>query len=124
MDLQGNTFWEFRVSNDPGFDGRWRRIVHYPRKTHHGDVKVSPAWHQWLRNTRKDPPSLKEQEADVIRQERMKMLAAEADARWEAKPRLDSPADAPGQPMGQRQPALGKGMAEGTGSPELSGRGP
>ncbi|KAK5664012.1 hypothetical protein OQA88_226 [Cercophora sp. LCS_1] len=124
-DLQGNTFWEFRVSNDPGFDGRWRRIVHYPRKTHHGDVKVSPAWHQWLRNTRKDPPTLEEQEADVIRQERMKMLAAEADARWETKGRLvGSPAGAPGQPMGQPVPVLGTGIAEGTGSDELSGRVP
>ena len=45
-------------------------------------------WHQWLRYTREDPPSLAEQQGDVTRQERMKHLAAEADARWEAKPRV------------------------------------
>jgi NADH dehydrogenase [ubiquinone] 1 alpha subcomplex assembly factor 2 len=37
---------------------------------------------------RRDPPSLEEQTGDVVRQERMKYLAAEADARWEAKPRV------------------------------------
>lgn len=37
---------------------------------------------------RRDPPSLEEQSGDVVRQERMKYLAAEADARWEAKPRV------------------------------------
>ena len=35
-----------------------------------------------------DPPSLEEQAGDLVRQERMKYLAAEADARWEAKPRV------------------------------------
>lgn len=45
-------------------------------------------WHQWLRHTRRDPPSLDEQKGDVVRQEQMKYLAAEADARWEAKPRV------------------------------------
>lgn len=29
-----------------------------------------------------------EQRAELVRQERMKLLAAEADARWEAKPRV------------------------------------
>ncbi|KAK0622970.1 hypothetical protein B0T14DRAFT_564377 [Immersiella caudata] len=93
LDLHGNTYWEFRLVNGPGPDGRWRRIVQYPRKTHHGDVSVSPAWHQWLRNTRKDPPSLDEQKADVARRERMKMLAAQADARWAAKESLLGTAD-------------------------------
>lgn len=123
LDLHGNTYWEFRVAGDPSTEGRWRRIVHYPRKTHHGDVVVSPAWHQWLRNTRADPPSLEEQAADIARQERMKVLAAQADARWAAKASVTgSKAEAPGRLMGQSVPALGKNMAEGTGSEQLSGQ--
>ncbi|GJN68839.1 hypothetical protein VFPFJ_05515 [Purpureocillium lilacinum] len=103
-DLQGNTFWEFRLTTRGGSDTsldpsasseRWRRIVHYPRSTHYSDVKVSPLWHQWLRHTRPDAPSLAEQRADVSRQERTKVLAAQADARWEAKPRvMEAPEDA------------------------------
>jgi NADH dehydrogenase [ubiquinone] 1 alpha subcomplex assembly factor 2 len=47
---------------------------------------------QWLRHTRFDPPTLAEQQQDMIRQERMKLLAAEADARWASKPSaLDAP---------------------------------
>lgn len=111
LDLHGNTYWEFRLTRGAGADGRWRRIVEYPRNTHHGDVTVSPAWHQWLRNTRQAPPSLQEQTADVARQERMKVLAAQADARWAAKPSLvDAPAR---KPLGVRQPALGVGMQRG-----------
>lgn len=51
-------------------------------------MKVGPLWHQWLRYTRRDPPTMEEQRGDVVRQARMKQLAAEADARWEAKPRV------------------------------------
>lgn len=48
---------------------------------------------QWLRHTREDPPSLADQQAEVYRQGRMKMLAAQADARWASKPSvLDAPA--------------------------------
>ncbi|KAK0621455.1 hypothetical protein B0T17DRAFT_508804 [Bombardia bombarda] len=94
-DLQGNSYWEFkdvRGSNT----GRLRRIVRYPPKTHHGDVTVPPAWHQWLRHTRPSPPSIDEQRAELARQERIKILAAQADARWAAKPGLmDAPPKAP-----------------------------
>lgn len=97
FDLQGNTYWEFRLAtrgtgeataNGLGEVERWRRIVKYPRSTHLSSVKVSPLWHQWLRYTRRDPPSLEEQRGDVVRQARMKQLAAEADARWDAKPKV------------------------------------
>ncbi|KAL7821483.1 hypothetical protein V8C44DRAFT_10481 [Trichoderma aethiopicum] len=89
FDLQGNTFWEFRHHRGAQDAGeRWRRIVDYPRSTHLSQVKVSPQWHQWLRHARRDPPSLEEQQAEVARQERIKLLAAQADARWEAKPRV------------------------------------
>jgi NADH dehydrogenase [ubiquinone] 1 alpha subcomplex assembly factor 2 len=47
---------------------------------------------QWLRHTRHDPPSLAEQQANVVRQEQIKVLAARADARWAAVPSaLDAP---------------------------------
>ncbi|GAM82660.1 hypothetical protein ANO11243_006420 [Dothideomycetidae sp. 11243] len=78
-DLAGNTFWEFK---DQLNANRLRRIVKYSRKTHHADVLITPQWHQWLRHTRVDAPSIQEQQFDVIRRERAKQLAAEADARW------------------------------------------
>ncbi|UKZ59343.1 uncharacterized protein TrAtP1_000656 [Trichoderma atroviride] len=89
FDLQGNTFWEFRLTRGAqDSPERWRRIVSYPRSTHYSQVKVSPQWHQWLRHTRREAPTMDEQRAELVRQERMKLLAAEADARWEAKPRV------------------------------------
>ncbi|KXJ94841.1 hypothetical protein Micbo1qcDRAFT_160148 [Microdochium bolleyi] len=101
LDLQGNTYWEFRLRRgDPppritssatadDFQAvRFRRIVQYPRSSHLSDVKIPPAWHQWLRYQRPDPPSLNEQAQDVARQGRMKVLAAQADQRWNAKPSL------------------------------------
>ncbi|PHH68592.1 hypothetical protein CDD80_7407 [Ophiocordyceps camponoti-rufipedis] len=108
-DLSGNTYWEFRLTSrgPPSKDQespsgeRWRRIVQYPASTYHSEVKVSPLWHQWLRHQRSDPPSLAEQSHDVVRQQRIKLLAAEADKRWEAKPRLvddDATANRPALP--------------------------
>ncbi|KAH8176015.1 NADH ubiquinone oxidoreductase subunit NDUFA12 domain-containing protein [Sarocladium implicatum] len=111
FDLAGNTYWEFR----PRGVERLRRIVHHPRSTHYSDVKVTPLWHQWLRYTREHPPSIEEQRNEVTRQARMKYLAAEADARWEAKPRLT---DAPGAAIGQRAPALGSVEHKGEASKE------
>lgn len=103
---------------------RWRRIVQYPRDTHYGEVKVPPQWHQWLRHTREAPPSIREQQAEVIRQQQMRVLAAEADARWAAKASLlddGKGGGAPGQVgAGQPVPALGSragGMGEGSAVP-------
>ncbi|KPM43486.1 hypothetical protein AK830_g3056 [Neonectria ditissima] len=87
-DLEGNTYWEFRLTRGTEGGERWRRIVNYPRSTHYSQVKVNPQWHQWLRHTRREPPTLDELQGDVVRQARIKVLAAEADARWEAKPRV------------------------------------
>ncbi|PHH79740.1 hypothetical protein CDD82_2197 [Ophiocordyceps australis] len=97
QDINGNTFWEFRLTTRGDASGpnmeRWRRVVDYPRSTPYSDVKVSPLWHQWLRHCRDEPPSLAEQHQDLVRQHHIKLLAADADARWEAKPRLvDAPA--------------------------------
>ncbi|KAG8623222.1 hypothetical protein KVT40_008198 [Elsinoe batatas] len=98
-DLSGNTFWEFKDALNAQ---RLRRIVKYSRNTHYADVKVSTQWHQWLRHTRADAPTIQEQQYDVLRQDRVKQLAAEADARWASKPSfLDSPAKQ------QPQPAIG-----------------
>ncbi|KAE8453353.1 hypothetical protein EG329_010214 [Mollisiaceae sp. DMI_Dod_QoI] len=91
LDLQGNTFWEF-CDTLSSHQHRMRRIVQYPPSTHYSEIKISPQWHQWLRHTRNDPPSLTEQSQDLVRQRNLKVLAAEADARWAAKPSfLDSP---------------------------------
>ena len=85
LDLSGNTYWEFRLTrgdptvshnlknNDSSFSAShqqaypFRRMVHYPRSTHFSEVKVPPAWHQWLRYMRAAPPTLDEQRADVAR---------------------------------------------------------
>ncbi|KAK1768459.1 hypothetical protein QBC33DRAFT_568805 [Phialemonium atrogriseum] len=109
LDLQGNTYWEFRDArtSSPGAAGaettRARRIVRYPPRTHPSDVAVPPAWHQWLRHTRSAAPTLDEQHADAARQLRMKALAAQADARWAAAAAADG---APGKGAeGQAAPA-------------------
>ncbi|KAI5359291.1 Putative NADH dehydrogenase [ubiquinone] 1 alpha subcomplex subunit 12 [Septoria linicola] len=90
FDLSGNTFWEFKDALNAG---RMRRIVKYSNKTpHYSDVKVTPQWHQWLRHTRDEPPTISEQQLDISRQAMMKQLAAEADERWNSKPSfLDAP---------------------------------
>lgn len=91
LDLQGNTFWEFRDTLS-SHQHRMRRIVDYPPATHYSEVKISPQWHQWLRHTREDAPSLTEQSQDLVRQRNLKVLAAQADARWAAKESwLDGP---------------------------------
>lgn len=84
LDLHGNTFWEFcdTLSSDKF---RMRRICH-PKSVQYSELELSPAWIQWLRHTRQNPPSLTEQSQDIVRQTNLKILAAEADARWAAKP--------------------------------------
>ncbi|TRX91171.1 hypothetical protein FHL15_007959 [Xylaria flabelliformis] len=95
QDPQGNTYYELRQPRgDAPATAAYRRLVHYPRSTPYSEVKVPPAWHQWLRHQRPDPPTMQEQIAELQRQARIKVLAAEADARWEAK---DSLLDMPGK---------------------------
>lgn len=97
-----------------------RRIVEYPRSLPYSEVTslISPAWHQWLRHTRGAPPSLTEQAQDLVRQRQIKVLAAEADARWNAKESfLDAPrtAQVPGAPA-MAEGRKGEGVREtGTG---------
>ncbi|KAI1633803.1 hypothetical protein F4809DRAFT_621873 [Biscogniauxia mediterranea] len=108
LDLQGNTYWEFRLrgaDSSAAARHRLRRIVQYPRDAHYSDVRVPPQWHQWLRYRRDDAPTLAEQAADAARQARVRALAAEADARWAAKPSLLD--------MPQSQPPLGSSRRSG-----------
>jgi len=114
LDLQGNTYWEFRDSLSPG---RMRRIVQYPAALPYSEVTslITPAWHQWLRHTRAAPPSLTEQSQDLVRQRQLKVLAAEADARWNAK---ESFLDAPR--VQQTAPVLGRTDAGARGLPAMA----
>ncbi|KAK1808738.1 hypothetical protein LTR12_016903 [Friedmanniomyces endolithicus] len=103
-DLAGNTYWIFK---DALHANRWRRIVRYSSKVHYSDVKVTPQWHQWLRHTRAEAPSIQEQQYDVSRQAMMKQLASRVDDRWKSVPSyLDAPSAQQAQPALQpRDPA-------------------
>lgn len=53
-------------------------------------------WHQWLRHVREHPPSIQEQQQDLVRQAQIKELARLADERWASKPSfLDKPKTQP-----------------------------
>ncbi len=138
LDLRGNTYWEFRLArgdttSHPTFNSSaaaaansssssqqqqpqqqyypFRRIVHYPRSTHPSEVAVPPAWHQWLRYRRAEAPTLAEQVAEVARQERVRVLAAEADARWAAKPSLLNRSPPPPSPPPSLSPSVNEAAA-------------
>ena len=70
---------------------------------------MAASWMQWLRHTRYEPPTVAEQHQDMMRQERMKQLAAQADARWAEKPSaLDAPdKQQPVQMLQSRDPDSG-----------------
>ncbi|KAI4719107.1 hypothetical protein E4T48_04640 [Aureobasidium sp. EXF-10727] len=103
-DLSGNTFWEFKDAINAG---RMRRIVQYGRQGHYADVKISPQWHQWLRQVRPEAPTLQEQQYEVSRQAQMRQLAAAADERWAAQESfLDAPSkQQPAPAIGVKDPA-------------------
>ncbi|KAI1293094.1 hypothetical protein F5Y03DRAFT_14475 [Xylaria venustula] len=108
QDPQGNTYYELRQPRGDATENTpYRRLVLYPRSTPYSEVKVPPAWHQWLRYQRADAPTMAEQIAELQRQARIKVLAAEADARWEAK---GSFLDMPGAPT-TKTPTTATGTA-------------
>jgi NADH dehydrogenase [ubiquinone] 1 alpha subcomplex assembly factor 2 len=76
-------------------------------------------WHQWLRHQRESPPSLTEQTQELARRERLQVLAAQADARWEAKPSL---MDRPGEERGQPVPTLNTGKTQPQQRGQIEGR--
>lgn len=96
--LCGSNLWPFASSDNK----------EKTNKNLSANILPSPAqWHQWLRHTRHEPPSIQEQTFDVARRERMKELAAQADERWRSQesfldaPRTQQPAPA----VGTRDPA-------------------
>lgn len=119
QDLTGNTFWEFRDQLNPG---QWRRMVRGGpgmKNRHYADVEISPQWHQWLRHTRPEAPSMEEQQSDIMRQVQLKHNARLADERWAAKARyIEKPKPNP-QPMlaGDVRIDAGKQHLEGDDSP-------
>ncbi len=83
-DLEGNTFWEFRIGNNS--PGRLRRIVEYRTKKNWADHKIAPQWAQWLRYARIDSPTLEELRGDLLRQQIVKQRAAQINKEWESVP--------------------------------------
>ncbi|OJA12160.1 hypothetical protein AZE42_12778 [Rhizopogon vesiculosus] len=76
-DLEGNTYFEHPNAND----GRSKRTVKYRRNedmwTYIASGKRLPVqWSTWLTHTRPDPPTTEELQADLARQQRVKMNAA------------------------------------------------
>lgn len=89
-DLHGNTYWEFTP------DGNMQRLRRKLEPVRESIFKsdyfetVPPQWLQWLRRTREHPPTLQELMDDQMRQQRIKLLAQQADAKWASeKQRLE-----------------------------------
>lgn len=87
-----------------------RRIAEHGPRVHYSEIQttrqyfsriserrdstdmLAAQWHQWLRHTRNEPPSIQELRQDMERKSQLKILAKQADERWAAKPSvLDSP---------------------------------
>jgi NADH dehydrogenase [ubiquinone] 1 alpha subcomplex assembly factor 2 len=79
---------------------------------------------QWLRHTRFEPPTVQEQQAELQRQQNIKLLAARADERWASKPSaLDAPdKQQPIQMLESRDPK--SGVVQTNAEQELRSRGP
>ncbi|KAL3464063.1 hypothetical protein BJX64DRAFT_255499 [Aspergillus heterothallicus] len=111
-DLSGNTYWEFKDTLNAG---RFRRIVKPRSRTHYSDLELSPQWHQWLRYVRPEPPSIKEQQDDIQRRERILLLAEMQRKKWETEQsQLDTPAtQQPGPATRTSDPTLSAGAEAG-----------
>lgn len=81
-DLHGNTYWEFTI--DGNMQRLRRKLEPFEEKIFKADYfeTVPPQWLQWLRRTRNEAPTLQELINDQIRQQRIKVLAQQADERW------------------------------------------
>jgi NADH dehydrogenase [ubiquinone] 1 alpha subcomplex assembly factor 2 len=81
-DLSGNTYWEFTI--DGNLNNLRRKLEPYiklPFEVDHYHT-VPPQWHQWLRRTRPNAPTIQELINDQLRQDRIKILAKQADQKW------------------------------------------
>ena len=87
-------------------------------------TRATAQWHQWLRHTRFEAPTIPEQQYEVSRQAMMKQLAAQADERWKSVPSyLDPPRMQQSQPptemkdpggyVGQTAPEESEGVTSG-----------
>jgi NADH dehydrogenase [ubiquinone] 1 alpha subcomplex assembly factor 2 len=105
-------------------DSEVKRSINLPLST--------AQWHQWLRHTRHEPPSIQEQTFDIARRERMKELAEQADERWRSQesfldaPRTQQPAPAigvkdPGGYVGMTEPESKQGVRSAVEEPEKIG---
>lgn len=81
-DLHGNTYWEFTI--DGNMQRLRRKLEPFEEKIFKADYfeTVPPQWLQWLRRTRNEAPTVQELINDQIRQQRIKVLAQQADERW------------------------------------------
>lgn len=81
-DLHGNTYWEFTI--DGNMQRLRRKLEPYQESYFKSDYfeTVPPQWLQWLRRMKRDPPTLQELVDDQIRQQRIKLLAMQADQKW------------------------------------------
>lgn len=81
-DLHGNTYWEFTL--DGNMLRLRRKLEPYQLMLFKSDYvqTIPPQWLQWLRRTREEPPTVQELVDDQIRQQRMKILSEQADAKW------------------------------------------
>lgn len=82
-DLYGNTYWEFTL--DGNMTRLRRKLEPYKEEIFKVDYfkTIPPQWLQWLRRTRFDAPSLDELVLDQLRQQRLKILARQADEKWQ-----------------------------------------
>lgn len=81
-DLYGNTYWEFTI--DGNMSRLRRKLEPFRKELFEVDYfkTILPQWLQWLRRTREHSPSLNELIEDQIRQQRIKILAQQADENW------------------------------------------
>ncbi|KIY47431.1 hypothetical protein FISHEDRAFT_45387, partial [Fistulina hepatica ATCC 64428] len=89
--LTGNKFYEYVNPNCESLQTKTRRMVRYRSQEEAylyvgGGKRLPPQWYAWLSHTRRDPPSIQELQADVLRQERLRANVALIEARdWEER---------------------------------------
>lgn len=81
-DLHGNTYWEFTV--DGNMQRLRRKTEPFKPQLFKADYfsTIPPQWLQWLRRTRPNAPTLEELINDQVRQQKIKILADQADEKW------------------------------------------
>ncbi|KAL4072502.1 hypothetical protein V8B97DRAFT_376241 [Scleroderma yunnanense] len=84
-DFEGNQYFEF--PSGVTSSGRPKRIIRYSGNDDilayvaSGGKRLSVQWSAWLAHTRRDPPTLEELRADLLRQKRVQVNVALLEAR-------------------------------------------